>query len=150
VTTTWPFAGSLLTGPLCSMGEWPYSFHVRCCDLRPRFLIKSPPYPPRMGGNKRGGCRAIARNGRILLCADRPVEELPGRLVRLRLQTWHRIYLPGDAPQPHGVLLCVRDRAGDAGNTPVFEMCLRPRVEAKGELRIDVGGGMMLDFCETN
>jgi hypothetical protein len=142
----WPFAGSLLTGPRCSISQWPYTLHVRCCDLRPRFRVKQ---------TIRSRCRAIARNGRILLCADRPIEELPGRVVRLRLQTWHRVYLPGDAPQPHGVLLCVRsldssDRR-DAGPTesivPLFEMGLRPLAEAKGELRIEVGGGMMLDFC---
>ena len=75
------------------------------------------------------------------------MEELSGRLVRLRLQTWHRIYLPGDAPQPHGVLLCVRGLDSDELTNPLLEMCLRPFAEARGELRIDVGGGMMLDFC---
>jgi hypothetical protein len=144
VTRIWPFVGSLLSGPLCSSGRWPFTLHVRCCDLRPRFLIKQ---------KLRSSDRAIARNGRVLLCADRPVEELSGRLVRLRLQTWHRAYLPGDAPQPHGVLLCVRDRPErpDAGLAiPLFTIHLRPLAEAQGELRIEVGGGMLLDFCTMN
>lgn len=133
----WPFAGSLLAGYLCASTTWPYTLHARCCDLRPRFLLKN---------ILRSGCRAIARNGRILLCADRPMEQLPGRIVRLRLQTWHRIYLSGDAPQPHGVLLCVRALDGDQNSVPLFEMNLRPLATAQGELRIEVGGGMMLEF----
>lgn len=133
----WPFAGALLTGSLCSTCEWPYTLHACCCDLRPRFLIKQA---------IRSACRAIARNGRILLCSDRPLEQLPGRIVRLRLQTWHRAYLPGDAPQPHGVLLCLRCLEGAEFPTPRFTMRLGKNAEALGELRIDVGGGMMLDF----
>jgi hypothetical protein len=103
-----------------------------------------------MGGNRGGRCRAIARNGRILFCADRPLEELPERLVRIRLQTWHRIYLLGDAPEPHGVLMCVRCLEGDEKVAPLFAMNLRPLAEAAGELRLDVGGGMVLDFCEQS
>lgn len=141
MTTTWPFAEDLLAGPLCSMTQWPYNLHACCCDLRPRFLVKQ---------TIRSGCRAVSRNGRVLLCADRPVEELSGRFVRVRLQTWHRSYLPGDVPQPHGVLLYVRSLASDERKVPVFEMHLRPLVEAKGELRIAVGGGIMLDFFATS
>jgi hypothetical protein len=149
VNPAWPFTGSLLAGLLCSSAEWPYTLHARCCDLRPRFRIKQA-----VGS----GCRAIARNGRILLCADRPLEELSGQFVRLRLQTWHRVYLPGDPPQPHGLLLCVRtlgapdqrDTGPTEGVAPLFTMRLRPLTEARGELRIEVGGGMMLDFCGTN
>ncbi|MHB1426617.1 MAG: hypothetical protein ACYC3I_25935 [Gemmataceae bacterium] len=143
MTTAWPFTGSLLAGPLCSTALWPCTLHARCCDPRPRFLLKSPPSPPHAGGGRGEGCRAVARNGRVLLCADRPMEELAGRLVRIRLQTWHRIYLPGDAPQPHGVLLCVRC-VEDV--VPSFAMELRSIAEARGQLRIDVGGGIMLDF----
>jgi len=135
--TAWPFAGFLLAGPLCSTSDWPYRLHARCCDPRPRFRVKQ---------TIRSGCRAIARNGRILLCSDRPLEQLSGRIVRLRLQTWHRVYLPGDAPEPHGVLLGVRCLDGDEGVVPHWDMQLQPLAEAKGELRIEVGGGMVLDF----
>jgi hypothetical protein len=141
VTTLWPFAGSLLSGALCSTTQWPYTLHARCCDLRPRFRVKH---------SMHSGCRAIARNGRILLCADRPVEELFGRIVRLRLQTWHRIYLPGESPQPHGLLLCLRCLDGETDTLPLFEMFLRPYADARGELCIEVGGGMMLDFYAAN
>lgn len=141
MTTAWPFAGTLLAGSYCSAGQWPYTLHAHCCDLRPRFRLKQT-----IGS----ACRAIARNGRILLCADRPLEELPGQLVRLRLQTWHRVYLPGDAPQPHGLLLCVRHLKDDAESVALFTMQLRPRAEARGKLRIEVGGGMMLDLCRTS
>jgi hypothetical protein len=72
---------------------------------------------------------------------------LAGGLVRLRLQTWHRVYLPGDAPQPHGVLLCLRCLDEAEGIAPRFTMHLRPVAEAKGELRIEVGGVMMLDIA---
>lgn len=137
MTCLWPFAGSLLAGPLCSTSEWPYTLYTRCCDLRPRFLIK-----PAI----QSAYRAVARNGRILLCTDRPLEQLPDRIVRLRLQTWHRIYLPGDAPQPHGLLLHVRAFDGEEENAPRFTMLLEKTSEARGELRIDVGGGMLLDF----
>jgi len=146
VTTTWPFAGSLLAGSVCSTGPWPYILHARCCDLRRRFLVK-PSLAPSGAKGKRGSTyRAIARNGRILLCADRPLEELPGRLIRLRLQTWHRVYLPGETPQPHGILLCMRGIPDEDTITPVFEMRLRPLAEATGELHIEVGGRMVLDF----
>jgi hypothetical protein len=82
------------------------------------------------------------------------VEELSGCLVLLRLQTWHRVYLPGEAPQPHGVLLCVRSldiaKWRDAGPIVLpFEMRLRSLAEARGEVRIDVGGRMVLDLCAT-
>jgi hypothetical protein len=134
--TGWPFAGSLLTGPLCQREPWPCTLHVRLGDLRPRFLVKQ---------TIAARCRAIARNGRVLLCADRPLVELCGSLVRLRLQTWHRVYLPGEIPEPHGVLLCVR--VVDEERTQQFKACLRPIAEATGELRVDVGGGMVLDLC---
>jgi hypothetical protein len=131
MTTGWPFAGSLVSGPPCESADWPCTLQVRLGDLRPRFLVKQ-------------RNRAIARNGRVLLCTDRPLTELSGRLVRLRLQTWHRVYLPGEPPHPHGVLLYVRE-ADEEGNR-IFAAGLRPVCEARGGLRVDVGGGMVLDF----
>jgi hypothetical protein len=137
MTTGWPWVGDLLTGPLCSTVPWPYTFLVRLCDLRPRFLPKC------VVGS---GCRAVARNGRVLLCGDRPLDELHGQLARVRLQTWHRKILPGESPQPYGVLLCVRTLPiGDLGDC-AFTMRLVRAGGAEGELRVDVGGGMQLEF----
>src|SRR5262245_62037945 len=90
----------LLSGPLVESAGWPLVLHPALCDLRPRFLAK--------GQVGRGG-RAVARNGRVLLAADRPLPELAGRAAHVRLQTWHRALLPGDPPEPHGILLCLRE-----------------------------------------
>jgi hypothetical protein len=136
MTTGWLLAGDLLTGPLCSTAAWPCSLRVRLCDLRPRFLPKC------VIGS---GCRAVARNGRILLCGDRPLDELSGQSVRVRLQTWHRAILPGESPGPYGVLLCVRCLPTDDLSRSVFTTQLVRRSEAEGELRVEVGGGMVLD-----
>jgi hypothetical protein len=141
MTTGWPWTGDLLAGPLCGTSAWPCTLHVRLCDLRPRFLVK------RTIG---AGRRAVARNGRVLLCSDRPLDELPGRPARLRVQTWHRAILPGDTPGPYGILLCVRCQAVDDVREPLFTMQLVPRPEARGDLRVEVGGGLMLDFCSDN
>jgi hypothetical protein len=137
MTTGWHLAGDLLTGPLCSTAAWPYTLHVRLGDLRPRFLPKN---------GIGSGCRAVARNGRVLLCGDRPLDQLSGRLAQVRLQTWHRVILPGERPQPYGVLLCVRCLSADDSPESPFAMQLVRVREAEGVLRIDVGGGMVLDF----
>jgi hypothetical protein len=135
--TTWPFVGSLLTGPVCSSAAWPFTMHARLGDLRPRFRVKE---------ILRGGCRAIARDGRVLLCLDRPLEDLSGLHVCLRLQTWHRMILPGEAAEPFGVLVSVRGVDARQNLAPLFTGDLRHRSEAQGELRLEVGGGMVLDF----
>jgi hypothetical protein len=137
MTTRWPFVDWLLSGPLCSTAVWPCTLDVRLCDLRPRFRVKQ---------TLRSGCRAIARNGRVLLCADRPLEELPGTSARLRLQTWHRVVLPGDAAEPYGILLCVRGTDDKTRFTPGIALTLCREAEAMGALRVEVGGGLYLDF----
>jgi hypothetical protein len=124
----------LLSGPLLAGGlPWPWNLDVHLEDLRPRFLPK---------GAVGQGYRSIARNGRILLCSDRPVQDLAGRLARLRLQTWHRATLPGDVPAPFGILLCVRchDRP------PTHSVRLVRATDPAGELALDVGGLMALEF----
>ena len=90
----------LVWGPLLASPQaLPLTLHTRLCDLRTRFLPK---------GAVRQGHRAIARNGRVLLATDRPLAELADRPAQVRLQVWHRAILPGDAPAPYGILLCVR------------------------------------------
>ncbi len=136
MTTGSPWIGDLLTGPLGSTLPWPFTFHVRLCDLRPRFLPKC------VVGS---GYRAVAHNGRILLCGDRSLDELAGQFASVRLQTWHRTILPGESPQAYGVLLCVRCLPTDARFDGVYTMHLVRSAEAEGDLRVDVGGGMVLD-----
>jgi hypothetical protein len=131
----WQHAADLIRGPLLTAAApWPLSLCVLLCDLRPRFLAK---------GQAGRGHRAIARNGRILLAADRPLAELVGRCARLRLQTWHRAILPGDRPKPYGLLLCVRPADGEE---PQFETLLVSQPDGSAELALDVGGGQALHF----
>ena len=131
----WQQAADLIRGPLLTAGApWPLSLRVLLCDLRPRFLAK---------GQAGRGHRAIARNGRVLLAADRPPGELAGRCTRLRLQTWHRAILPGERPKPHGLLLCVRPVDNE---DPEFETRLVRLSEGSGDLILEVGGGLVLEF----
>jgi hypothetical protein len=132
----WEQAGTLLRGPLRASGPWPFVLHARLCDLRPRFLLKAAVGPSH---------RAVARNGRVLLCSNRPLADLPDQVALVRLQTWHRVILAGAEPQPYGVLLCVRcvDRPGPE---PDFLARLGPRSAPGGELDLDLGGGMVLGF----
>jgi hypothetical protein len=132
----------LLQGPLLGASSpWPLPLWAWVCDLRPRFLPK---------GVVGTGYRAVARNGRVLLCSDRPMAELIGRLARVRLQTWHRTFLSGDVPQPWGVLLCVRSPDGLSGPTAGAAPCYHTRLvrpaEQQGELFLTLGGGLVLEF----
>ncbi len=136
MTPPWHHARDLLGGPLLSAGApWPLVLRATLCDLRPRFLPKGAVGP--------AGHRAVARNGRVLLCSDRPVAELAGLAALVRLQTWHRAALPGDAPAAHGILLCVR---GLERGQPAYAARLAPRAEADGVLTLDVGGLLALEL----
>jgi hypothetical protein len=137
--TGWDHAGWLLGGPLAGgAAPWPFALRAALCDLRPRFLPKTAVGP---------GRRAVARNGRVLLCSDRPPDALAGQTASVRLQTWHRALLPGDVPAPFGVLLYVRciDRVPGL-EPPAFGTRLVPRSEAAGDLHLDLGGGLVLEF----
>jgi hypothetical protein len=126
----------LLNGPLLAAGvPWPLTLRARLGDLRPRFLPKGP------AGR---GFRAVARNGRVLLASDRPASELAGRAAEVRLQTWHRVILSGEAPRPWGVLLCVRclDDAAEVD----YVAQLGRAAEGAFDLALEVGGGMRLQF----
>jgi hypothetical protein len=127
----------LLSGPLLADARWPLVLPAVLCDLRPRFLDK---------GRVGQGHRAVARNSRVLLAADRPLAELPGRAVQVRLQTWHRTFLPADPPEPHGVLLCLR-QLGAPGTPPLYTTCLVPGGTEPAGLCLEVGGGLCLAFC---
>jgi hypothetical protein len=137
---------TLLTGPLIARADWPLNLRAQLCDLRPRFLAKS---------CTGAGYRRVSRNGKILLCADRPIEALIEKIARVRLQTWHRSVLPGERPEPFGLLLCVRldETASKRAHYPAkekaatFSTRLVRAEECSGDLQLDVGGEMILEFC---
>ena len=134
---------TLFWGALAGGGRLPLALAVVWCELRPRFLPK---------GRAGRGYRAVARNGRVLLASDLPLEELAGHPAHMRLQVWHKAVLPGDLPTPYGLLVCSRSQSRlDAG--PVFHTQLVPgsrgAAESPSSLTIDVGGGMVLEFQEA-
>jgi hypothetical protein len=130
-------AGKLLSGPLlAALDALPISFDARLCDLRPRFLAKC-----RVGA----GYRAIARNGRVLLASDRPLEDLAGRTAWVRLQIWHRTILPGDPAEAFGILLCVRDDPQERA-IPSYSAKLVASPTPDFVLTVDVGGARVLEF----
>ena len=131
----WEHVRNLLSGPLLEGGTWPLTLRIVLCNLRPRFIPK---------GSAGRGCRAISRNGRILLCSDLPSEDLEGRSALIRLQTWHKAILPGDVPEPYGLLLYVRTQDDARGS--LGKCCLVSSRTAGGELLLEVGGGMTLAF----
>jgi hypothetical protein len=129
---------SLLSGAVAADGAWPLNLRAVLCDLRPRFLAKACPGP---------GCRRVSRNGRVLLCADRPVDELSGCDCCVRFQIWNRAILAGERPEPYGLLFCVRgieSNGRDHGDS--FTTLLVSRQSASGELALDLGGDFVLEF----
>jgi hypothetical protein len=122
----------------------PLTIQVLLCDLRPRFIAK---------GRVGKGYRAIARNGRVLLATDRPLEEMADLLCRLRLQAWHRAILPGDPAEPYGTLVCARGEE-DEIRGPIYGALLAPvngprrhrAAAATFDLALAVGGGLRLEF----
>jgi hypothetical protein len=124
------------SGPVDSL-----CFQAILCDLRPRFIPKC-----RVGG----GYRAVARNGRVLLASNLPMESLIERKVAIRLQLWRKIILPGTKPEAYGVLMCARGldpgvRSGFEGQA-VYHSCLVSEPPSAADLAVDLGGGMALVF----
>jgi hypothetical protein len=115
---------------------WPILLTAVVGDLRPHFIAKG-----RVGRSY----RAIARNGRVLLASDLPLEELVGRMVRVRLQEWRRSILPDDVPEPYGLLLCLRSQAESAAAPLCAQLTATASPDA--ELVLDVGGRLKLEFC---
>jgi len=137
MTTGWEHACNLLSGPLSRGLPCPFTVPAVLCDLRRRFLPK---------GTAGRGHRAVARNGRVLLCSDLPLDRLDGCPALVRLQTWHKAILPGETPSPYGVLLYARTQ-GELPAGPFWTIQLVQVRDATGDLTLDVGGGMMLVFC---
>jgi hypothetical protein len=133
-------AFELLHGPLFeSAGRLPIIVSASMCDLRPRFLEKG------MAGR---GYRAIARNGRVLVASWLPLADLPGRDAQVRVQTWHRVHLPGDVLRPFGLLVCLRPCAS-ARAKPLYQAELMRSGFGEFVLELAVGGGMILALQPT-
>jgi hypothetical protein len=131
---------NLLRGPLVRQaGGLPLALLVRWCDLRPRLIAK---------GRAGRGYRAVARNGRVLLASDVPLTDLPGRVTRLRIQTWHKVILSGEAPESYGVLLCVRGEDAFAESS-IHSASLEAPTEGDYELTLEVGGGLAIRFRKS-
>ncbi len=129
--------GKLLWGPLASeMTCLPLAVEVILCDLRPRMLPK---------GQVGNGYRAIARNGRVLLAAPAPLEQWAGQPTRVRLQVWHKAILPGDRPEPFGLLMCLR-KLGSLQTGSMLETRLTPKPEDGFALALDLGGNRVMEF----
>jgi hypothetical protein len=115
-------------------------FRALLCDLRPRFIPKC-----RVGN----GYRAVARNGRVLLASNLPLESLIEREANIRLQPWRKVILPGERPETYGVLMCARSAHGLRslleGHT-VYQSCLLNEPQSSTDLAVDVGGGKVLVF----
>jgi hypothetical protein len=130
----------LLQGPLWKAGSsLPLRLTALLCDLRPRFLPKC-----RVGK----GYRSIARNGRVLLASHLPLADLAGQLARVRFQVWHRAILPGDAPEPYGLVLDVRG-VRVPSSEPTYRTRLLREPQPPYDLALDVGGEMVLEFAEN-
>jgi hypothetical protein len=78
----------------------------------------------------------------VLLASEAPLPELADQVVHLRLQTWHKVLLPGEPPEPWGVLMCVRRTDAQ----PDYVARLTPTCDPPFALALDVGGEMSLIF----
>jgi hypothetical protein len=96
-------------------------------------------------GQVGNGYRAIARNGRVLLAAPAPLEEWAGQPTRLRLQVWHKAILPGDRPEPFGLLMCLR-KLGPLQTGSTLETRLTPQADDGFALALDLGGNRVMEF----
>src|SRR2546425_64291 len=114
--------------------DWPLSFRAILGDLPPRFLSK---------GQVGRGFRAVSRNGRVLLASDVALSELTGRSCIVRVQTWHRVILPGENAEPFGLLVCAR--SGEVDHRAYTARLVPAAAERRG-WGIDVGGRMVLEF----
>jgi hypothetical protein len=135
----------LAWGPLLeSLGSDSVCFRAVLCDLSPRFIPKC-----RVGR----GYRAVARNGRVLLASNMPLESLRDREAEIRLQTWRKVILPGDTPEVYGVLMCARrvvpgcrswleQQAGKM----ILQSQLVKSCRSSIDLAVNVGGGTILVF----
>jgi hypothetical protein len=80
-----------------------------------------------------------------LLASHLPLPELVGRVVQLRLQTWHKVILAGEAPREWGILLCTRPSA----ERPMYETRFVRQPEAGFDLALELGGGLTLEFSRA-
>jgi hypothetical protein len=87
----------------------------------------------------------VARNGRVLLASPLALDDLIGQEARLRFQLWRRAILPGDRPEPYGILVCVDlSRVATAG--PLHDSHLLTHSDGPFELALELGGGILWAF----
>ena len=114
-------------------------FQAILCYLRHRFIPKC-----RVGR----GYRAVARNGRVLLASNVPMESFIEREAQIRLQPWRKVILPGERPETYGVLMCARcsdpDHRSGLESQAIYRSCLVSEPPSTADLAVDVGGGMVL------
>jgi hypothetical protein len=138
---TWDRGGGLLHGQLMDrVASLPFTIRVILGDLRVRFLAK---------GRAGRGHRAVARNGRVLLASQVPIEELVDTEVRLRFQVWHRRFLPGAPAEPWGILLCtapVNSQASGGSEDVIRRARLAKQLGSADDLGLEVGGGLIVAF----
>jgi len=61
------------------------------------------------------------------------------------LQVWHRAILPGDRPEPYGVLVCVDRRPASAAEL-LLDTDLVSRRGGPFDLALELGGGRTWEF----
>lgn len=83
--------------------------------------------------------RAVARNGRVLLVSRLELRELERIAASVRLQTWHRVILPGDRPQPWGLLVWIGAMRETVARAD-YEMRVVKGSADDCELAIELGG----------
>jgi len=142
--------GSLLVRRDSNPAPQPSAYESLClrtvlCDLHPRFIPKC-----RVGR----GYRAVARNGRVLLASNVPMDLLIERKAQIRLQPWRKVILPGERPETYGVLMCARcsdpDHRSGLRQETVYHAHLVSETPSTADLAVDVGGGMVLVFLSPN
>ena len=90
--------------------------------------------------------RSISRSGLILLMDARPRQTLDSGAAEVHLGIWRRVVLPGQPPEPYGIVLVLRapQRAGRAGT--IFQARLGQGAAPGAALCLDVGAGQLLSF----
>lgn len=128
----------LLGGPLASVDAgWPLCLRALACGLSNVFRIKP---------SETRGYRAVARNGRVLVASRLPLNDLKDRTVSLRIQTWNRRILPGDAAQPWGIVVCIGDELKHSDPSGRYRMSVLAQPPVDAALHIELGGRKWLEF----
>jgi hypothetical protein len=133
---------SCIRGPLLDADATRLTLRVVLCALRPALIAK---------GTVGRHHRAVSRNGRVLLASAAPLDGLAGQTVRLNVSVWHRATLPGDQPEPFGVLLAAWPERGPAPpGEPCYHAVVTEAPPPDGALHIDLGGLRILTLVPAD